>query len=562
MSAIAFARPPQSVQLTIKELVERVAVGGVRVPRFQRPLRWKSPDVVALFDSILRGYPIGSLLFWQRPAPADPALRIGAASISVPACPEAWWVVDGQQRTTALAATLLRGLDHGRELTWAAHFNVRTQSFHPRPAPSTDRACVDLPVLFDLIELMAWMQDSSLSKDDLLLVRRVHERITASPLNAYLIQTDDEQVLRAVFARMNSTGVRMRSDEVFHALRGPTEGEAAPDAIDLDALSLRCDTDGFGAVPRGDVLKALMGIAGLDPTERVDRLDPQTLQRLPPASEAELALTRVVEFLQAPCFPSHGEDPGAGIPAYAFLPYPAVFTLLARFLARHAQPSVAQRHRLRQWVWRGILTGAHNKTRISSIRSQLRLIQGADPETDLSALEQSLSAPPRVDWSLRKYVGASAHTRVELLVLLGRGPRDTLDGRVSWRAVVAASGRVTTELLRAADLDALPDADRRLARTIANRVILDADGGAAWPVLRAWRAPSEADVLHSHFLDADLLAARADGAPPPAGILQRRAEAIQLAVTQFVSANAGLGEPTIRDTSAYFADEPFDVEAE
>jgi len=37
--------------------------GHVRVPSFQRGLRWEASDVQDLFDSIYRGYPIGSLLF-------------------------------------------------------------------------------------------------------------------------------------------------------------------------------------------------------------------------------------------------------------------------------------------------------------------------------------------------------------------------------------------------------------------------------------------------------------------------------------------------------------------
>ncbi|WP_407635669.1 DUF262 domain-containing protein [Lamprocystis purpurea] len=39
------------------------------MPEFQRPLRWQWEDVRRLFDSIVKGYPIGNLLLWIRPAP-------------------------------------------------------------------------------------------------------------------------------------------------------------------------------------------------------------------------------------------------------------------------------------------------------------------------------------------------------------------------------------------------------------------------------------------------------------------------------------------------------------
>lgn len=90
------------------------------MPDFQRPLRWRADDVVKLFDSLHRGYPIGSLLFWKRPADAEANYRIGGALLPVPANPDAWWIVDGQQRVTALAAALLE-LEPGPETRWVVH---------------------------------------------------------------------------------------------------------------------------------------------------------------------------------------------------------------------------------------------------------------------------------------------------------------------------------------------------------------------------------------------------------------------------------------------------------
>ena len=39
----------------------------MRVPHFQRSFRWDARDVGLLFDSILRGYPVGSVLLWNAP---------------------------------------------------------------------------------------------------------------------------------------------------------------------------------------------------------------------------------------------------------------------------------------------------------------------------------------------------------------------------------------------------------------------------------------------------------------------------------------------------------------
>ena len=47
------------------KLVERIAAGKIRVPRFQRTFVWKQADLLRLLDSILRGFPIGSILVWD-----------------------------------------------------------------------------------------------------------------------------------------------------------------------------------------------------------------------------------------------------------------------------------------------------------------------------------------------------------------------------------------------------------------------------------------------------------------------------------------------------------------
>ncbi|MEM1031214.1 MAG: DUF262 domain-containing protein [Myxococcota bacterium] len=96
---------PTATTFEVSELVEAVMAGRMRIPTFQRGLRWQREDVRRLFDSIVRGYPIGSLLLWKRRAKAD-ALRLGALKIDAQDLDEAYWVVDGQQRLTSLASAL------------------------------------------------------------------------------------------------------------------------------------------------------------------------------------------------------------------------------------------------------------------------------------------------------------------------------------------------------------------------------------------------------------------------------------------------------------------------
>ena len=79
--------------------------GRLRLPAFQRDYRWQPGDVESLFDSVLKRYPIGNLLLWERPAEAA-RISIGPLILDVPTVPRAQWVVDGQQRITSLVGAL------------------------------------------------------------------------------------------------------------------------------------------------------------------------------------------------------------------------------------------------------------------------------------------------------------------------------------------------------------------------------------------------------------------------------------------------------------------------
>lgn len=54
--------------LTVNQLIEKIDTGELGLPELQRPFIWKDSKVRDLFDSMLRGYPIGYLMLWECPA--------------------------------------------------------------------------------------------------------------------------------------------------------------------------------------------------------------------------------------------------------------------------------------------------------------------------------------------------------------------------------------------------------------------------------------------------------------------------------------------------------------
>ncbi|MGO1041101.1 DUF262 domain-containing protein [Clostridioides difficile] len=48
---------------TIREVIDRIRSNKIYLPAIQRKFVWKSEQIERLFDSIMRGYPIGTFLF-------------------------------------------------------------------------------------------------------------------------------------------------------------------------------------------------------------------------------------------------------------------------------------------------------------------------------------------------------------------------------------------------------------------------------------------------------------------------------------------------------------------
>ena len=495
---VPLEKPPLAFTLNVRKIVVKVAAGEIRVPAFQRPLRWQASDVVKLFDSILRGYPIGSLLFWKQSMAADPALRIGNARIAAPATQEGWYIVDGQQRITTLAAALL-DLNQTGDKRWMVHFDPSRNVFLSGPIASREVGKhVPLSALGDLRRLGRWFRDCALDESTQSYVETVQARILDYELPAYLMDTDDAEALMGVFARLNSTGVRMRTDEVFHALLGTRARSHGP--FDLSSLQAACDLDGFGQPPRQEVLKAVLAMSGIDPTRRLEDLGEEVTDTLVSAADAREALQRTVAFLQASA--GVNDEPGAGIPAYCFLPYPVVFVILARWFHLFPEPDATTRRELSRWLWRGVVTGVHQRAEVSGMRLQVGRIVPGQMEESLRGLLGEVREPLRIEWSLGRFNAKSASSRVEVLTLLSLGPRDRR-GPVSWRALVSDGERVAREIFRSAGWRTLDEASKRLAKSAANRALLDtAHTGLRADFKKKWSLDVDRDTLESHLIDA------------------------------------------------------------
>jgi len=96
---------PQSSHIT--DLINDVKRGYIKIPQFQRNFIWSKDKAASLMDSILKGYPIGTMILWKTKESLRAIRNLGG--INLPETPSGdfiQYVLDGQQRLTSIFATL------------------------------------------------------------------------------------------------------------------------------------------------------------------------------------------------------------------------------------------------------------------------------------------------------------------------------------------------------------------------------------------------------------------------------------------------------------------------
>lgn len=103
---------------TVETVLSWVNAGEIAIPEIQRPFVWNASKVRDLMDSLYQGFPVGYLITWKNP---DTNLKDGTTSHGKKI------LIDGQQRITALTASLL-----GHQVVGTDFKKKRIQiAFHP-----------------------------------------------------------------------------------------------------------------------------------------------------------------------------------------------------------------------------------------------------------------------------------------------------------------------------------------------------------------------------------------------------------------------------------------------
>lgn len=486
---------PTAETFPLDDIVTWVREGRVRIPEFQRGLRWTRRDVVALLDSIYQGFPIGNLLLWEREAPSE-ELTLGSLSVDAPAGP-AFYVVDGQQRITALAASLTeQGWEDSR---FAVGFDLESGTFTARPR--SEASWIPAHVLYDGSALLAWFFHHRELMEHFEVASGASKALRDLRIPTYVVRDDDEEVLRTIFDRTNNAGKKLSRGEVFAALHraGEAGSGTSPRAV---AESVEGRTR-FGTLDDGLVMRILLARRGPDVNREIrNEFERGTKGRdgfaasedaTAAFSGAADAAVRAITFLE--------EE--AGVPHQSLLPNQYLLASLARFFAHHPNPTPRHRRLLRRFFWRAAVFGPSlvpgNVTGISA-----GLNRAVDPSSELNSVQalMKMVGRPRPDYPPpNPFRTNTAASKRLLCAMWHHGPRRFADGGAvdpeDLRGTLG-DGPTAKEVVRSL---VVPVSGRRIPDA-GNRLLVVPEEDRESDLLTALHDVSD-EVLASHLLEPE-----------------------------------------------------------
>ena len=433
------------------KLVERVAGGKIRVPRFQRAFVWRQADLVALLDSVLRGFPIGSILVWDTASDIESTQRIGPIAIGSRPEGVVGYILDGQQRVSTLAGTLrlTAAMDSiVDQIDWRMYYDLDDQAFvdHRKamkastggerrpgaqgfPTGYNEPAKDPVPRYFPVRSLLN-------TAGFFEACRRIQEHVDGECRQRWLDEADglsnafrdyqlplvrireaDLESAVTVFARLNRKGRKMAEDELVSTLTYQ-EGEFHL-ASTLDDFQTELKREGFGGLDRAFLLRSVLAALELDlyGKDWADVLvKPEIRKRLPGGFDAaKKGIGVALKMLQ-----------GLGVTSDRLLPYGLQLVLLGEFHRICPRPAAGTLDLLKRWFWVTSFTGwfggvntAQAKHALEEIRNLANAKSATINVVDLDGPAQPF--PNRFD-------PRSARVRAFLLYLASLRPRSLRGG--------------------------------------------------------------------------------------------------------------------------------------
>lgn len=412
--------------LSIREVLEQVARGQIRIPAFQRGFVWEPERVAYLMDSIYKRYPFGSLLFWRTKEVLRCDRKLGPFELPAPKVDyPVDYVLDGQQRVTSIFGVFQTELAIPEGEQWLpiyfdlfAESTAQDSQFLALSPEGVDaERHFPLSVLFDTV---AYRKATERFDDDTVKkIDRMQEIFKETKIPVQTSNTEDKATVAIIFERVNRQGVELDTLQLLSAWTWSEEfqlqdqfGELADELGPFGFHDVGGDTNLLlrccSAILKRDASpQALMSMNGADVRQDFDRV--------------LNGVKYSVDYLR-----SHFH-----VEKLSNLPFTTLLVPLSVFFAvrGNAEASVtdAQRRVINRWFWRTSFSKRYSSGVLRNLNTDIEQMALLRERGESALGEFSISIDP--SFFVENTFGFNnVNTKTFILMLASYGPRSFISG--------------------------------------------------------------------------------------------------------------------------------------
>jgi len=340
-------------------LINEIEQGQVKIPQFQRKFVWSVKESAKLIDSIMKGYPIGTFIYWRTSERLRSIRNLGNISLPEPNHGEYInYVLDGQQRLTSLFAAL-KGVtitdEEGRTADYSKIYIDLLVS------PDEEIVIIDKygKKETDIIKITDLMnaefdQLAAFPKEHYSKLKHYQDIIKSYNFSVTNLKNAPIDVATEVFTRLNVGGKSLTLFEImvaktYHVFPTDTnDQDLNAKVFDLsekyEELLNELSQSHYDNVPSATILQVISILLQKDCTRKhILKLDKMKFIEM--WDEAADCIKRSIDFFR-----------GYGISVIRILPYNALIVPFSYFFHKHKQnPTGIMKKRLEDFFWRASL---------------------------------------------------------------------------------------------------------------------------------------------------------------------------------------------------------------
>ena len=204
--------------------------GFIKIPKFQREFVWSKEQTADLLDSLVKGFPIGTFIYWQTKDELRYEKQVGNCKLpSTPGGHLVSYVLDGQQRITSLYAVRKGAVfakDDGPEINYkdiSIDLSLNSDEDEKIVFASPDNSSTSMISVFDLLndsimQLMEKFERGEFTRDQLKNLDEYKKRLENYTFSTIVIGHEYSiDIATDIFTRINTGGTDLSLFEIMVA---------------------------------------------------------------------------------------------------------------------------------------------------------------------------------------------------------------------------------------------------------------------------------------------------------------------------------------------------------